>query len=417
MQIKEWPGWFKSLGIEKKWFIIVILIRPVLEGFYKLKETSIIFSPLYWLGVGVPIAILWTILTKYRKPAQGIPGSGVFRFFGLFVLLSVVMLFVRVGGISSIEAILRVTIILFLFAYSVRYMNEWCDVEGVLIAFLLSAIYPLSMMMYEILVSPISVEMSRGLERIRGFYADSFNYSIYMVLSTIVLLYFRERWKWLNYKILFPFFAIVILGLYHLNHIASWAAFIAIVVSRVTSSPKMVVGIFVSVIVFMPLIVQQEFDDDVLYESRLLGREYEILMGERPVEQAFHGRISRWQYYYGLIKDAAPQVWLFGIYSDFDTYPEPAYVLVAPHNDYLRIFLLAGVTGLLGYLIFLASILKSATKLNENKRFIKYAVIAVITIYSVSAIPTLYASLMTIVIPVMIAGDYRKERKNIWSMR
>lgn len=409
MQINEWPGWFKSLGIEKKWFVIIVLIRPVLEGFFLLKETSIFLSPLYWMGVGVPLAIIWTIFTKYKKPAQGIPGGAGFRFFGFFVLLSVILLLMRADGPSAIQAVLRITTILFLFAYAVRYLNDWRDVEGVLIAFLFAAVYPLLLMMYEILVNPINVEMSRDLERIRGFYADSFNYSIYLVLSTVLLLYFRGRWKWLNYKVMLPFIVVVLLGLYHLNHIASWGAFITVVASRIVSSPKKVVGLFVAVVLIAPVIIQQELDSDVLYESKLLGNEYEILMGERPVEQAFHGRVTRWEYYYGIIQSAGPQVWLLGIYADFEIYPEPGYVLVAPHNDYLRIFVLAGVPGLLGYLVFLVSVLKNASKLDENRRFLKYALVAVVAIYSVSAIPTIYPALMTIILTGILAGGRSRE--------
>ncbi len=404
MQLSEWPSWFKSLGIEKKWFVIIILIRPLLEGFYQLKESSILLSPLYWLGVGVPVAILWTIFTKYRKPIQGIPGGTGFRIFGFLVLISAILMFVRVGGMISIQAVLRVTAILFLFAYAVRYLNDWRDVEGVLIAFLLSAVYPLLMMMYEIVVDPINVDVSRGLERIRGYYADSFNYSIYLMLSTIVLLYFRSKWEWLSYKVLLPIFIVVLLGLYHLNHIASWAAFITVVASRIVSNSKIVIGFFVGAVFLAPVIIQQELDPNVIYESRLVGREYEIMMGERPIEQGFHGRVTRWEYFAHLLQDAAPQVWLLGIYADFDIYPETSYVLVAPHNDFIRILLLAGVPGLLGYFIFLGSVLKSATSLDESRRFLKYAVVAVTAIYSISAIPTIYASLMAIILPVMVGS-------------
>lgn len=409
MQINEWPQWFKRLKFERKWFVVVMLLRPILEGLFFLKEVSIVLSPLYLLGIGVPAAVFWTILTRFRKKTQGIAGNGAFRLFSAFTVISCTLLLVR-GGVemSTIQTVLRVTFIIFIFSYATRYFYEFRDAEGLLITFLIASLYPLLMMMYEIFVDPISIEMSRNLERIRGLYADSFNYSIYITMSTIAVLYFQKKWKWLNYRFVIPFLAVAVIGLLHLNHIVSWAAFVAIIAVRFASSAKRLVIVFVMVIVLLPILMNQEVETDVLYDSKLVGKEYEILLGERPVEQAFHGRMTRWQYYANLIDDAAPQVWIFGIFSDLDIYPEVGFVLVAPHNDFLRIFLLAGIFGLVGYLIFIISSMKTAWSMPEGPRFLRYSIGVLLMMYSVSAIPTIYPSLLSIAIPMLIAGGSKE---------
>ncbi|MBE0644922.1 MAG: hypothetical protein IH600_12640 [Bacteroidetes bacterium] len=409
MQIFQWLGWFNNLKIEKKWFVVVMLLRPVLEGLFFLKEVSIVLSPLYLLGIGVPIAVLLSIFTRYKKKAKEVGGVDAFRLFSYFTVISCALLIVRSGvGISTIQAVLRVSLIIFIFSYSARYFLNIRDVEGLLITFLISSLYPLMMMMYEILVNPISIEMSRSLERIRGLYADSFNYSIYITMSTIAVMYFQDKWKWMNYRIVLPLLVVAVLGLYHLNHIASWAAFMAIMAVRIASSPRRLIIVFAAALVFIPILMNQQVDLDVMYDSKLVGKEYEILLGERPVEQAFHGRMTRWEYYAKLIDDAAPQVWVLGIFSDLDLYPEVGYVLVAPHNDFLRIFLLSGLLGLTGYLVFLLSSMKKAWEMPRGPRFLKYSVVVLLMMYSVSAIPSIYPSLISIAIPVLVAYDFKE---------
>jgi hypothetical protein len=51
MTFREWKKWFKELPWSCKWFVIFILIRPVTDNFYNLKEISPVYSPLYILGI------------------------------------------------------------------------------------------------------------------------------------------------------------------------------------------------------------------------------------------------------------------------------------------------------------------------------------------------------------------------------
>jgi len=76
MNIKSWWKWVKSLQATRKWFVILILIRPIVDNFYDLKKFSAISSPLYIVGVLTPVFILMSLASK-KLPASKSSGSDV----------------------------------------------------------------------------------------------------------------------------------------------------------------------------------------------------------------------------------------------------------------------------------------------------------------------------------------------------
>jgi hypothetical protein len=88
MNFKEWLAWYRSLPITKKWFIILILIRPISDNFYDLKEVSVLTSPLYIIGILTPLLILFSFtsprLSAPKRSLIDIP----FYIWGAFVLLN-----------------------------------------------------------------------------------------------------------------------------------------------------------------------------------------------------------------------------------------------------------------------------------------------------------------------------------------
>src|SRR4249920_2644732 len=75
MNFKEWKKWLGELPWSCKWFVLFILIRPVTDNFYNLKEISPLYSPLYILGILTPVFILLSFLSsrfpkKYSSPVD-----------------------------------------------------------------------------------------------------------------------------------------------------------------------------------------------------------------------------------------------------------------------------------------------------------------------------------------------------------
>src|SRR6187402_6453 len=67
MTFREWKLWVGRLEWPLKWFIILIIIRPIIDNFYYLKEISPLLSPLYIVGVATPILAIYAIF-KIPKP-------------------------------------------------------------------------------------------------------------------------------------------------------------------------------------------------------------------------------------------------------------------------------------------------------------------------------------------------------------
>ncbi|HEX5003120.1 MAG TPA: hypothetical protein VFW78_11545, partial [Bacteroidia bacterium] len=67
MSFRQWRRWYSGLHSSVKWFIVLVILRPVIDNFYYLKTVSPFLSPLYLVGVLTPLLALWTIF-KIKKP-------------------------------------------------------------------------------------------------------------------------------------------------------------------------------------------------------------------------------------------------------------------------------------------------------------------------------------------------------------
>jgi hypothetical protein len=75
----------------------------------------------------------------------------------------------------------------------------------------------------------------------------------------------------------------------------------------------------------------------------LLEKEIEVYKGERPQEQGFHGRMSRWPEMIGVFSTLPVNAIIFGAPISF----QDIIFLVTGvvHDDFLRILFLTGVLG------------------------------------------------------------------------
>ena len=53
-----WKNWYRQLHWTRKWFPIFVLIRPLVDNFFWLKEISPLLSPLTIVGVLTPLLCL-----------------------------------------------------------------------------------------------------------------------------------------------------------------------------------------------------------------------------------------------------------------------------------------------------------------------------------------------------------------------
>src|SRR6187402_2986806 len=127
MNFKEWIHWIKTLPWAKKWFVILILIRPVTDNFYDLKEVSALTSPLYIIGILTPAFILISLSTSQLKPARKTNIEIPFYIWGVFVVFNCFYHYATEISMVALGDTVKYTLPLLLFAYARRFVQQRSD--------------------------------------------------------------------------------------------------------------------------------------------------------------------------------------------------------------------------------------------------------------------------------------------------
>ncbi len=133
MSFTEWRLWYKSQHITAKWFILLLVFRPLLDNFYFLKEISPLLSPLYWIGVLTPVFIIWSFLSRSFKPKYKAPiGDLLFGTFGLVIIVNSLLLLFNNYSMKILGDIIKYITPVFLFFYVRHIITTKKDFEGLL---------------------------------------------------------------------------------------------------------------------------------------------------------------------------------------------------------------------------------------------------------------------------------------------
>ena len=158
MNYKEWLAWYKSLPLSKRWFIILILARPITDNFYDLKEVSVLTSPLYIIGILTPILIIFSLTSSTLKPSVKSNIDIPFWIWGILVALNCIWMYTINLSVVALGDAIKYLIPLFLFAYCRRFVENKTDLLGICQTFLYASIFPFAMLMYEYLFDHIAIQ-------------------------------------------------------------------------------------------------------------------------------------------------------------------------------------------------------------------------------------------------------------------
>lgn len=400
MRFREWKNWYLSLHLPYKIFIWLILLRPLVDGFYFLKEISPMASPLYIAGIISFFLSLYCIV-RFRKNYR----STVDYAFNLFFLCLVSSLIVFMSRFSfeldSIEVAFKTLNPAILILLARRFVRNHRDVDGVLQTFLYSAILVAGLMLVEIWIKPFKNISTRGLERLEGAYADVLNYSIYLVMSLLIVCFFylRRNISFSRNTRLYLLITVIlfsIVALTRINHVTTLVIFTGLL------------GLFmlfifrtglIQAILFLitGFIVIQFFAAEMVEENviPLLKTDIEVYSGERERSQAFHGRVGRWERLWENFSMEPLLGQILGMPYTMTVYS--GQIVGGSHNDFLRILFLTGFTGLIFYLIFLLQLFNQLKKFQTSYQFLILGMLTIILLYSISTLPLLYMPLMNIV--------------------
>lgn len=414
MTWKEWKIWFKATPKSARWFVILMLIRPLADNFYFLKNISALLSPLYIIGVATPVLCLYGIskLPKYRR-------SRADRVFGVWSFLAVMstLFFIFADPLStrSYEYLLKLTLPVYVFYFLRRMIRTRRDLDGLLQTFLYSGIFVVSIFMYEVLVNPISVQVSRGLERVQGSFGDVMNYAIYISFSFLIMAYryIDARGKKQERKAMWWLLAVggfCVLGLFRINHTATFGVFgMLIVMMSLYLAKANKTGAVV--VLILTGIVLAFFGWDLLAEklNPLVETDLAVYEGDLESSKLLHGRMGRWEYCLQVFSEFPVYAQFLGMPLKMD-YAAP-FVGVGVHNDFLRIMFLTGFFGLLAYLAVLFNFVRRIRGYISSIKFLCYGAFIILLMYSVTTTPTFYAPFMYLQLSVMAFLAIPKKKK------
>lgn len=404
MTYYEWKYWIKSLPWYLKWFAILVLIRPVVDNFYYLKNVSPVLSPLYFVGIATPILCIAAI-AKYRKRDHSIFD---FLFGAWAVLMAISLLFMFLFDPLSkvfLEYFLKLTMPIYLFFFLRLFIRSKKDLDGILQTFIYSSLFVVVIFLYDVFINPMKALKTRGLERIQGSYGDIMNYAIYMSFGFLIMCYFYLRKKDVgsfikkNRNIIITII-LCLVCLVKISHTASYGVFLVTLALFIVFNLKTnkIAGVLFIVVISSIVYL---FGSDLIEEkiSPLLQTDIAVYEGKKDNERLLHGRVGRWKMMLEQYSEFPVAAQFLGMPLTIqETY---SYVGTGSHNDFIRIIFYTGFLGFLVYLLILINIILRLKFLNPNDYFLVLGTFMILFMYSISTCPTLYAPMLYIIYAVI----------------
>lgn len=294
-----------------------------------------------------------------------------------------------------------------MFYFLKKFIKNSNDFLGILFSFFLSTIIPAFIFFFELFVRPIKLIQTRGFQRLEGAFADVLNYSIYCSCAILIAFYFYLRSKkgvrrQKNLITLIIVLSIVLLALVRINHMATYGVVAAIfaffLIASIGKGRSLALIFFLMTTIFVFYQLRNDFEErfSKSYESEL-----SVIKGERGTEQAFHGRAHRWLEFSDYLAKSPFYYYVIGVSSASD--PESQKFFGGwMHNDYLRLFAYTGFIGLICYLGFMFYVFLKSRKFPTPEKFLIRSTVAMILLYSMSTLPSLYFPLLLVVVPIYV---------------
>ncbi len=410
MSFSDWKKYWKNLDWTRKWFPFFILIRPLVDNFYFIKEISSFLSPLYIVGVLTPVLIIASLQSgKLKKPLSN-SSDEFMRVWGIVIVINcVVMLITRLTLDNFGDSIKYITPVM-LFFYARHFIQRKEDLHFILQTFLYSCLYPFGMLAFETFVHPLDPhhvsEGRGGGTRLRGEYGDSMSYAVYFIGTFLIYSYFyldkvfseKKKVKIPTGKLLL-IFLLCLYGIINIRHVSTWSVFLIILLLFTFFNSKNIKGVLVLVfvgLVILPFFARQIYEGQI---RPLIEKEFAVMSGDKDVEFAFNGRVQRWERYFDIWYKMPAFARFFGVsFSGFKQVP--TMIGGGMHNDYIRIVFLSGIFGAALYVIFIISVFFQQNRFRPPERYIILSACAATLLYSMSTLPTLYLALMNYTFPV-----------------
>jgi O-antigen ligase len=381
-----------------------------------IKDPVLHQSPLAIIGVITPMAIFFFWASGQLPSIRWTPSDWIFTAWAGLMILNAIYFYLTHATLPWMGVIIKITLPVYLYPFLRHQIRSRKDLNGIMMTCLVSSFIPIATMIYELLFSPIQIQISRGLERVTGGYADVFNYSIYFLLFFISAGYFSLKAGSSRSRPGFAFFTIAVslitlVGVYHLHHLTSLIIFTVLVLLlwayQLVQGRLWTVALFVNLILILVLVYHAPITDHL---TALLDQEMAVIQGEAEITRAFHGRVDRWRDMWTTFTSAP--VLSKAIGPVFAHLRPVGYMITGSHNDYLRILFLSGGLGLVLYLGFIFRLFMLSMGLSRDIRFLAHSSLLVLILFSMTSAPSIYAPLMYVVLSVFATIARQEESRS-----
>ena len=403
MNYLEWKKWLRSLPWLLRWFVILVLLRPIIDSFWYLKHTSPLLSPLNIVGVLTPALGVLAML-KFQKPNNSLIDS-LFKGWLILTTISTLLIFISESiNLTSLRMVLKITLPLYLYFFIRILVRSERDLHGILQTFLYSCLFVVGIFLYEVIFQPVRVEYTRGVERLQGNYADVVSYGSYVSLGFLVICYFyllkkRSLLVGSSLKSVLIAAVICILCLFKMNHMTSYAVFTGLVLIflyyHFRAQKTAAMGIIMLMVAAFFFYGQRVLEEKI---NPLIETDIAVLEGEKDRGRLLHGRMWRWEENWKTFSRANAAVQFLGMPAMLrNVY---GYIGPGAHNDFYRVLLFTGWFGLINYLLILLTVFKRCKYINLPQHFLTVGVMAILTLYSITTCPTTYPNFMYITLAI-----------------
>ena len=404
MKFRDWRLWLRSLPWALKWFPILVVLRPIVDQFWKLKHISPLLSPLYWVGILTPILCV-IALNKFQSSQLTMPVK-IFKNWAILVIVnSVFVLLIRLN-LNYFILILKITLPVYLFFFLRILIVSKQDLLGILTSFAYSWGIVCLMFLYELAFGARTIEVTRGsLERWEGGFADVLNYAIYAISGVVILTYqFFQKKKGTLFKRLLPalialFMCILILGkIYHTTSLLCLSVLLALSLFRIFREQPSIGITFVIVVVILYSFMGESIKEESF--DPLVEREIQAYEEGTNTRRQFNGRMGRWMDRWSEFGRGNIVGKMIG--SGVGLFATSNIIGIAVHNDFLRVIFFTGFIGFFFYLMFYLSLYGRRKYLNEGDKFLLESGLLIVGVYSMTTLPTMYAPFMYFLLSIFV---------------
>lgn len=386
MKIKDILNWYRSKRWFERLFLILLLLRPIVEPYFFLKNTSPLLSPLYWIAILTFFICLFGIFSSKKYPSKL---DRSYAWWVILVVINTICFAFSSEFITFIIFALKLLYPVLIYYFLRTFIHNKKDLQGILIIILISCFFASIWFLKDIATHGLNL-------RDQSSFADIVNYGFYINFALVIMMYFVLNGK----TILFAgknnnlYFLLSILlfsgathwGIKHMSSIAVMAVIILLFSIFLIRKNVVYASVFITLIIGSFLYFGKTFYKEVINDR--LEKEIEVVEGERRQGQGLHGRISRWIWLEKEYSAADPYAQFFG-YPTMLKY-SGHMVGITPHNDFLRILFFTGILGIFFFLRFIALAMSRIRHLARNERFLSIGIFLIFMLYSLSTVPSFY---------------------------